>query len=190
MLAFTGIVVAMQLSSMLLGIWLAPIAFSQTPKLPYFDWGACPYEMCRYDQWTAHRAETVYDTWKPGHKVVAQIAPGERVTGISGVVITYVPGRIRMDRDYPEAGLHRGDILLTYTFRGEGFSGAWVKGKYDPSFDISFTKWPDGSGCGGAHCAATYLDLGKKVWWAEVKLKSGRSGWVDMGLEKSGEGLH
>jgi hypothetical protein len=35
-------------------------------------------------------------------------------------------------------------------------------------------------GCGGDHCAATYLDLGEKQWWAEVKLKSGRLGWVDM----------
>ena len=30
------------------------------------------------------------------------------------------------------------------------------------------------------NCAATYIDLGKKVWWAEVKLKSGQIGWVDM----------
>ena len=40
--------------------------------------------------------------------------------------------------------------------------------------------WPDGSGCGGAHCAATYVDVGKKVWWAKVKLKSSPSGWVNM----------
>ena len=85
-----------------------------------------------------------------------------------------------MDRDVPDAGLKRGDTILTYTYVGEGFSAVWVKDKYDPSFDISFTKWPDGQGCGGDDCAATYVDLGTKEWWAKVKLKSGLTGWVNM----------
>jgi hypothetical protein len=71
-------------------------------------------------------------------------------------------------------------MILTYAYRGEGFSAVWFKGLYYSDFDISFARWPDGSGCGGAHCAATYVDMGEKVWWAEVKLKSGRSGWVNM----------
>jgi hypothetical protein len=87
-----------------------------------------------------------------------------------------------MDRDLPAEGLRSGDTLLTYAYRGEGFSAVWFKGKYYSDFDISFAKWPDGTGCGGAHCAATYLDLGKKSWWTEVKLESGRTGWVEMDL--------
>ena len=85
-----------------------------------------------------------------------------------------------MDRDLPEQNLKRGEIVLTYAYRGEGYSAVWFQGKYYPEFDISFTKWPDGSGCGGAHCAATYTDLGKKTWWAQVRLLSGMTGWIDM----------
>ena len=85
-----------------------------------------------------------------------------------------------MDRDLPKLNLKRGDTILTFAYRGEGFSAVWFKGKYYPEFDISFTKWPDGNGCNGASCAATYVDLGEKVWWAQVKLKAGRTGWVDM----------
>jgi hypothetical protein len=87
---------------------------------------------------------------------------------------------IRLDRDLPGDSLKQGDLISTYAFRGEGFSAVWFHGRYYPEFDISFTKWPDGTGCGGAHCAATYVDLGKKEWWVEVKLASGISGWVDM----------
>src|SRR5580658_4963819 len=76
----------------------------------------------------------------------------------------------------------RGDTIFTYAYRGEGFSAVWFKGKYHPLFDISFAKWPDGTGCGGAHCAGTYVDLGRKSWWAEIKLTSGRTGWVEMNL--------
>ena len=85
-----------------------------------------------------------------------------------------------MDRDLPEQKLKRGDSILTYAYRGEGFSAVWFKHQYYAEFDISFAKWPGGQGCGGEHCAATYVDLGKKIWWAKVKLTSGLSGWVDM----------
>jgi hypothetical protein len=152
------------------------------PALPFYDWGACPYETCAYDQWTAHRSATVYDTWKQGRRPIAQLAVGDEVTGITGVVVTFQPGLIRMDRDLPAEGLRSGDTILTYAYRGEGFSAVWFKGEYHSEFDISFAKWPDGTGCGGAYCAATYMDLGRKSWWTEVKLKSGRTGWVEMDL--------
>jgi hypothetical protein len=154
------------------------------PKLPFYDWGACPYETCGYREWTVHRAVTVYDTYKEGRRAVAHLAAGDKVTGVTGVVITSKPGVIRMDRDLPDQDLHRGDTILTYAFRGEGFSAVWFKGRYYSEFDISFTKWPDGSGCGNGHCAATYVDLGKKSWWAQVKPASGVTGWVDMELDK------
>jgi hypothetical protein len=85
-----------------------------------------------------------------------------------------------MDRDLSDQNLKRGEIILTYAYRGEGYSAVWVHGKYDPSFDISFSKWPDGQGCGGEDCAATYIDLGRKEWWAKVTLKSKQVGWVNM----------
>ena len=152
------------------------------PALPFYDWGACPYEGCAYRQWTAHRSVTVYDTWKQGRRPIAQLTVEDKVTGITGVVITFKPGLIRMDRDLPAADLRRGDAILTYAYRGEGFSAVWFRSRYHSGFDISFAKWPDGTGCGGAHCAATYMDLGRKSWWAEVKLKSGQTGWVEMDL--------
>jgi hypothetical protein len=154
------------------------------PTLPHYQWGVSPGEHSGYREWTARRPVTVYDTYKTRRRVVAQLARGDRATGITGVVITFRPGVIQIDRDLPEHDLRRGDKILTYAFLGEGFSAVWFKGRYRSEFDISFTKWPDGSGCGNEHCAATYLDLGEKVWWAEVKLASGLKGWVDMELDK------
>ena len=150
------------------------------PTLPYVDEGACPGEYCRYGPWTARKSVTVYDTWQAERRRIAQISVGEKVVARTGLVITAKPGVIRMDRDLPEQNLKRGEIVLTYAYRGEGYSAVWFQGKYYPEFDISFTKWPDGSGCGGAHCAATYTDLGKKTWWAQVRLLSGMTGWIDM----------
>jgi hypothetical protein len=150
------------------------------PALPFYDWKACPFEGCSYSQWKARKQIVVYDTWKQDRKAIAQLSKGDSVLGVTGVVITFRPGVIRLDRDLPEHNLKRGDTILTYTYRGEGYSAVWFKGRYHSEFDISFARRPDGQGCGGADCAATYVDLGRKVWWAEVKLKSGHTGWVNM----------
>jgi hypothetical protein len=150
------------------------------PALPYYDWRACPFEGCTYGRWTTRKAVTVYDTWATKRRSIARLAVGDQVDGLTGVVITFKPGVILMDRDWPSEGLKRGDTIFTYANRGEGFSAVFFNGKYDPEFDISFAKLPDGQGCGGTHCAARYVDLGKKAWWAQVKLKSGRTGWIDM----------
>ena len=163
---------------------IAMLHASGPPELPFLDWKACPFEGCAYRLWTAQEQVDVYDTWKEDRRRIALLSKGETVDGITGLVVTLRPGVIRIDRDLPEANLKNGDTILTYAYRGEGFSAVWFGDRYYDDFDISFTKWPDGSGCGGAHCAATYIDLGEKVWWAEVKLKSAGTGWVNMNAAK------
>jgi hypothetical protein len=117
------------------------------PALPFYHWGACPYERCVYGgPWAANRSVTVYDTWRQGRRPVAQIAAGDKVTGITGVVITFKPGLIMMDRDLPDKDLRRGDTVRTYGDYSEGFSAVWFKGRYFSEFDISFAKLPDGTG--------------------------------------------
>jgi hypothetical protein len=180
--------------TLFLVVVLSTLAWSQTskesykvqpaPNLPFFDWNACPFEGCSYREWTAEAAVDVFDTWKTNRTSIATLTAKAVVTGISGVVITNKPGVIRMDRDAPQNDLRRGDTILTYTYLGEGFSVVWFKGKFYREYDITFAKWPDGSGCGGTHCAATYVDLGEKVWWAKVKLRSGVVGWVNMDKAK------
>lgn len=157
-----------------------PVPQPKPPTLPFIDRGACPFEGCQYGPWTATKRTTVYDNWEPGHKTIALLAIGEKITGITGVVITYVPGVVRLDRDLPEFGLKRGGRILTYAYRGEGTSAVWFNGRYYSDFDLSFARGPEDSGCHGNGCAATYVSQGKKVWWAQVKLKSGRTGWVNM----------
>ncbi len=155
-------------------------AVQPAPTLPFFDWNACPFEGCTYGKWTADASVDVFDTWKPRRKRIATLLAKSVVTGISGVVITYKPGVIRLNRDMPQDLLRRGDMILTYTYRGEGFSAVWFKGRFYREYDITFTRWPDGTGCLGTDCAGTYVDLGKKTWWAKVRMGSGVVGWVNM----------
>jgi hypothetical protein len=159
---------------------IAEFKIGPAPALPFYDWNVCPGEGCAYGRWTARKPVLVYDTLKAKRRVLARLRAGEKVIGVTGVVITFRPGVIRMSRELPNEQLKGGDTILTYAYRGEGESAVWFNGRYYPDFDIGFTKLPDGDWCQGESCAATFVDMGKKVWWAEVKLKSGLIGWVDM----------
>jgi len=53
---------------------------------------------------------------------------GGKVVAITGVVITFRPGVVRMDRGLPQYGLKGGDTILTYAYRGEGAWAVWFKG--------------------------------------------------------------
>jgi len=149
------------------------------PALPFVEKDVCPGEYCVYGRWTAQKTVPVFDTWQPDRHRIAQVAQKQNIVARTGLVVTSKPGTIRMDRDLPEQGLRKGAVLFTYTYRGEGYSAVWFRGMFYPDFDISFTKWPDGAGCGGTHCAATYTDLGEKTWWVEILLPNGKVGWVD-----------
>ena len=149
------------------------------PVLPFYAENACPFEGCAYREWTALSDTPAFSTWDRRRKQHATVRKGAKVVALGGIVITSRPGVIHLDRDYPEAGLKRGDTVLTYTYLGEGFSQVWVNGRFFETYDISFTKWPDGTGC-GSDCAATYVDLGKKAWWAKLRMKSDATVWVEM----------
>ncbi len=144
---------------------VCPAQVMPRPALPFYEWKVCPGEGCQYGRWTARKAVAAYDTYKASRRLIARISKGDVVEGLTGVVITYRPGVIRLDRDRPEEGLHSGDEVLTYTYRGEGDSAAWSKGKFYSDFDIA---------------AATSVDQGNKVWWAQVKFEDGCTAWVKM----------
>jgi hypothetical protein len=95
-------------------LFLSPamhVAQSKRPDLPFFDWNACPFEGCVYRQWTARGPVVVYDTWKRTRREAAHLSTGDSVLAVTGVVITYRPGIIRMNHDMPEQGLRRGNLI-------------------------------------------------------------------------------
>ena len=139
-------------------------ASASMPKLPFYEWGICPGEGCQYGRWKARIETIAFDTWKPGRRTIAHLSPGDSVVALTGGVITYKPGVLRIPQDDPAHGLKAGDEILTYTYLGEGFFTVWFHGRLYHEFDTT----------------AAHGEAGQKTWWAKVKLDSGRIGWVNM----------
>jgi hypothetical protein len=91
---------------------------------------------------------------------------GEKVHGLTGVVITTRPGILRVLKDttLAERKLKKGDELYLLTYLGEGFNKIWFDGKI---FE------------GDPYDHATYKTIQepKSTWWVKVKNRSGKIGW-------------
>lgn len=158
------------------------IAQSKRPDLPFFDWNACPFEGCVYRQWTARASVTVYNTWKRNRREAAHLSTGDSVLAVTGVVITYRPGIIRMNHDMPEQGLQRGNLIYMYSYRGEGSWLVWFNGRFREDLGVPYTALAHRQDC-AEDCIAIEVQEGKREWWAKVKMKSGKTAWVNMDKE-------
>lgn len=137
---------------------------SSVPPQLYISKGACPFECCTYQTWTANRPIAVMN--HPRGRVVAQVRKGEKVQAITGEVETH-PLRFEVKQrglnfDKVTEPVPVGSTIYLLHPVGEGFWLVWFNGKViqmDPEYVGPSPQYQ---------------------WWAKVKIKAGRIGWVRM----------
>lgn len=103
--------------------------------------------------------------------VAFRIKKREKVTGLTGTVITTKAGQVKALRDFTTATeqvpIKAGDIFYTLTYRGEGFFLIWYKGKQfdDEIFGDNKMK---------------IFSQPKSVWWVKIRNKKGQIGWTKL----------
>lgn len=160
-------------------------AFAQ-PKLPFYDWGAEPCEYCLYGQWTAKTDVTIYASRGNRSKVAFLAKRGEKLTAVTGVVITTQAGfgtvlePTTMGK-YDKAtdttawvNVDRNEDFRILTYHGEGNYTVWRKGQLLEA------------GLEGRELKI--LRPPKFIWWVKIKNKKGQIGWTRM--VQSFEGPH
>lgn len=153
-------------------LWQVPTA--ARPALPKVDYKACPFECCQFGEWKAEQDVTVYDRWsRKGRKKLFTVRAGENVSALTGVHVTYRPGRLKILRDIPDLGLREGDTVETYMYSGEGYIHFWSNGKMQHDQIFTSLNCPQ-----AGEKIACLLDHGDKEWWVKVRTTSGRVGWV------------
>ena len=157
------------------------------PKLPFVDEGACPFEGCQYGAWTATAQVSVRKDSAANSPVEFTILPGEKITAISGKVITRKFGIVKMvkpvvfddiDTRAPQYSSHKleiptGAVLYVLHEEGEGSCLYWYRGAtHDQElYAGTLHKRTD-------DMPWDVISLPKTEWWVKVKTHDGRTGWI------------
>jgi hypothetical protein len=145
------------------------LVFSQInskPPQPFLDKGACPFECCTYRDWDVTEPTIMRKAMNDRSRVAFRLKKGERVVGLTGVVITTRPGvaRVLKAEKLGRVDLRKGDTVYLLTYLGEGYNRIWHKGRtteadtFDPA-KFRVTQAP------------------RSVWWVKVKNRRGQIGW-------------
>jgi hypothetical protein len=145
------------------------------PPMPYNDLGACPFECCHYGTWTALKPVTARQTSQSKSAVAFQIKTGDRVTALTGIVITRKPGTVRMLKAYrfKTFTVPAGTLLYTLHHGGEGNTLFWFNGEahWAELYADSVHKGTD-------HYPWDVLSIPLTEWWVKVRAQSGAIGWI------------
>jgi hypothetical protein len=141
---------------------------SAQPAIPYKDAGACPFECCTYREWTANKTTVLRTKMNEGSSVAFRVKKGEKVRGVTGVVITTKAGILRALKNTivgdENVRVKREELLYLLTYTGEGFYQTWFKGKI---YSYSFYDNKD----------LKQVSEPKSVWWVKIRNRKGKIGW-------------
>lgn len=149
------------------------------PPIPYEDHGACPFEGCVYREWVVSKDTSIYKDKERNSPIVFAVKRGERVTAVTGVVVTTKPGKVEVLKDtfLESVGkVHKGDIIYLLTYKGEGFWKVWYKGKlFEASFPI--VTQPGAEWRREESKDFRLIQENQSIWWVELKNNNGQIGW-------------
>lgn len=152
------------------------------PPIPYFDYGACPFECCTYRRWTVEADTILYKKRSTTSGVAFRVKKGDHVIELTGVVETLKPGRIIVKKELAiglkrKAQVKPGAILYLLNYMGEGVYKIWFQGK------LYQDEMPTAPGL----ITNVPLDEREKymhvisepgnIWWVKVKNRRGQVGW-------------
>lgn len=145
---------------------------------------ACPFECCSYsDRWKTTAALALFD--KPDGAKTGEIAAGTAVVGVKGVMRGKA-GQARAkkpvglwgkDPSKPEKTLPPGTSFTLLDRVGEGAVRVSYEGK---TWQVDADACLDGAYTDASSCTAEVVTPAALVWWAQVRLKDGREGWLRM----------
>jgi hypothetical protein len=153
------------------------------PPVPFEDVGACPFEGCVYREWVANAPITIRQDRRDSAPIAFRLHVGERISALTGVVVTIKPGRVRfrqaatLNSASDPISVAPGDTLYLLTYQGEGFTKAWFNGRVYTDVDV--TDFVTGA-CDSerARCTGRLIERSKTQWWVRVRNQSGNEGWT------------
>ena len=146
-----------------------PVVRYEGPPIPFDDEGACPFEGCTYREWIANAPVRVLRERRQDAPVAFELRQGERVTALTGVVSTVVPGIVQLmdpvevETSQGTISMGAGEVFYLLTYEGEGYGKVWIKDRVYTGVDLSRFKPKRNP---------------TAIWWVQVRNQRGQVGWT------------
>ena len=157
----------------------------QAPTLPYESPGACPFECCTYRTWTVEQDTPLLADRRERAPVKFRVRRGERVVGVTGVVVTSQFGRAaaRSSRHMGRQGqaVAPGDELRLIHYLGEGYWKYWFRDTVDEDFlpDVENCRRSAKSSAEMREACGVQIDeKPSTTWWVKIRRADGLEGWT------------
>lgn len=147
---------------------------SEKPPDNYIAKDVCPFECCRYGNWTVLEDTDLVSSPGSSH-VVGTAKKGSRVVGLTGEVhLKPDPVVVLTEGDLP-----KNSIAFILDYGGEGYGHVYTRGKVVDTL-LGYAKYcfrPSETCWGETLLPSTERE--KQIWWVKVRLPSGIVGWTD-----------
>jgi hypothetical protein len=164
---------------------LSRMPASEKPPDNYVAKGVCPFECCRYGNWTVSEDTDLVSS--PGSsRVVGRARKGSRAVGLTGevhlrpepVVVLTAP---EADGVLTADELPKNSIAFILDYTGEGYSHVYTQGKVvEVQTHLSYAKYcyRPSKDCWGETLFPSQ-ERQEQIWWVKVRLPNGIVGWTD-----------
>jgi pentatricopeptide repeat protein len=164
---------------------LSRMPASEKPPDNYVAKGACPFECCRYGNWTVSEGTDLVSS--PGSsRVVGRARKGSRAVGLTGEVHLTPEPVVVLTAPEPDGvltadELPKNSIAFILDNVGEGYGNVYTHGKVVVvQTHLSYAKYcfrPSES-CWGETLLPS-KERKEPIWWVKVRLPNGIVGWTD-----------
>ncbi len=146
----------------------------QRPPEQYIAEGVCPFECCRYGDWTVLDDTDLIAA--PGtERVLGKAKKGTRVFAITGEVhLRPEPVEVLDDGELP-----KNTIAFVLDSEGEGYGHVYTRGKViSVSLEYAEYCFHPSPSCWGETLSPP-SQRRQQVWWVKIRLANGLVGWTD-----------
>lgn len=147
---------------------------SEKPPDNYVAKGVCPFECCRYGNWTVLE-DTYLLSSSGGSRVVGRARKGTHAVAITGEVhLRPEPVIVLTGGELP-----KNSVAFILDYAGEGYGHVYTRGKVIETF-LGYAEYcfrPSES-CWGEAIWPSKERKGQ-IWWVKVRLPNGIVGWTN-----------
>jgi hypothetical protein len=147
---------------------------SEKPPQNYVAKDVCPFECCRYGDWTVLDDTRLVN--RPGSAIaVGTVRKGGRVLALSGEVHLTPEPVIVLSGD----NLPKNTIAFVLDAEGEGYGHVYTRGKVVSTF-LGYSEYcfRPSEYCWGEDLFPSAKER-QQVWWVKVRIAGGIEGWTD-----------